>query len=334
MNRPSLPVASFPASATARVATKTDRSPSMRAAERVARPPGRARILQPLSDVLRAVALGALLLIGAASVAKPVHAAETAVNIAGLQVTVWANPARAGARQPVIVFSHGFHGCSTQSRFIMEAFADAGYIVFAPNHADATCNGISQWSDPPELTFSDPEAWTDATYRDRHDDMVKLLGALPTDPRYAAHIDLTRLGLCGHSLGGYTVMGLGGAWASWKIPGVKAVLALSPYSQPFIVHQTLTGMTVPVMYQGGTRDPGTTPSVEKAGGAYDQSLPPKIFVEFSGATHFAWTNIGVIAHASITTYGVAFMDHYVVGAPANPVLTRSLPDVAEMKFQL
>jgi hypothetical protein len=24
---------------------------------------------------------------------------------------------------PVIVFSHGFHGCATQSRFLMEAFA-------------------------------------------------------------------------------------------------------------------------------------------------------------------------------------------------------------------
>ena len=44
-----------------------------------------------------------------------------------------------------LVFSHGFHGCATQSTFLMQAFADAGYIVFAPNHRDATCNGGSAY---------------------------------------------------------------------------------------------------------------------------------------------------------------------------------------------
>ena len=94
--------------------------------------------------------------------------------------------------------------------------------MFAPNHADATCDGNAQWSDPSEVAFKDPASWNDTTYIDRHDDVVRLLGALATDPRYAGHVDLSRVGLVGHSLGGYTVMALGGAWASWKIPGVAA----------------------------------------------------------------------------------------------------------------
>jgi hypothetical protein len=45
-------------------------------------------------------------------------------------------------------------------------------------------------------------------------------------------VDLGRLGYIGHSLGGDTVVGLAGGWSSWKTPGVKAVLALSPYTEP------------------------------------------------------------------------------------------------------
>jgi hypothetical protein len=44
------------------------------------------------------------------------QAAEQTVTIAGLKVTVWSQPAAADFKQPVIIFSHGFHGCATQSR--------------------------------------------------------------------------------------------------------------------------------------------------------------------------------------------------------------------------
>ena len=69
------------------------------------------------------------------------QAAEQSVKLAGMDVTVWSQEMDKGIKQPVIIFSHGFHGCATQSRFLMEAFASAGYIIFAPNHRDATC----QW---------------------------------------------------------------------------------------------------------------------------------------------------------------------------------------------
>jgi len=46
------------------------------------------------------------------------------VELAGRAVTVWL-PTES-TRAPVLIFSHGFHGCATQSVFLMEAFADAG----------------------------------------------------------------------------------------------------------------------------------------------------------------------------------------------------------------
>ena len=69
-------------------------------------------------------------------------------------------------------------------------------------------------------------------------------------------------------------VGLAGGWASWKTPGVKAVLALSPYTQPYLVHETLGGLAAPVMYQGGTGDFGITPSLRREGGVYDASPSP------------------------------------------------------------
>ena len=71
-------------------------------------------------------------------------------------------------------------------------------------------------------------------------------------------MDWDHFGLVVHSLGGYTVLALGGGWKSWKLSGVKAVLALSPYSAPFTVSHTLGDIHIPVMYQGGTLDAGIT----------------------------------------------------------------------------
>ena len=275
--------------------------------------------------------LCAALILLTTSFAGPVAAEET-LSIAGLRVAAWSPPPGVG-KAPVIIFSHGFHGCATQSRFLMEALAKAGYLVFAPNHRDATCDGGSAtWRDKSEAPFTRVDVWSDAVFRDRADDIRRLLAALKTDERWGARGDWDRLGLAGHSLGGYTVLGLAGAWPSWRLDGVKAVLALSPYDQPFIAQKTLGGLAAPVMYQGGTRDLGITPSVRKPGGGYDQSPAPKYFVEFEGAGHIAWANVPSAAHAGIVAYAQAFLDHYLKGTPANAALTRKSSDVAELRY--
>ena len=107
---------------------------------------------------------------------------------------------------------------------------------------------------------------TRTAFADRADDIGNLIAAIKTDERFRDLVDWEHFGLAGHSLGGYTVLGLGGAWPSWKLPGIKAILALSPYVQPFVQHKTLTDLSAPVMYQGGTLDFGITPSLAKITG--------------------------------------------------------------------
>jgi predicted dienelactone hydrolase len=266
--------------------------------------------------------------------AAAAHAAAPpqAVELDGRAVTAWLPTEQ--SRAPVLIFSHGFHGCATQSAFLMEAFADAGFVVFAPNHRDATCNGGSaHWIERPEQPFQKPDVWSDADYRDRADDITAVVAALKTDARFAARVDLDRLGLVGHSLGGYTVLGLSGAWPSWTLPGVKAVLALSPYTNPYLAKGTLGGVVAPVMYQGGTRDFGITPSIAKAGGAYERSPAPKYFVEFDGAGHFAWTDLRDRDHAAIVAYSLAFVNHYVRSEPYYGQLTEQRPEVTTLRFE-
>lgn len=261
------------------------------------------------------------------------QAREEVLDLAGLQVTMWSQEQAADARQPVLVFSHGFHGCDTQSRFLMEAFAAAGYLVFAPNHRDATCHGgKSNWLQAPALPFWRPDLWSDSTYRSRADDLRRVIDALHDDVRFGGRADWSRLGLVGHSLGGYTVLGLGGAWPGWKIPGVKAVLALAPYSHPFVLQRTLPGLSAPVMYQCGVDDALITAAVSQPLGSYEQSPAPKYYVELAHAGHLVWTNTDPTDRQAILAYSLAFMNHYVKGEPAQPLLTRAAPGAAQLRY--
>ncbi|HVZ15700.1 MAG TPA: hypothetical protein VG897_01175, partial [Terriglobales bacterium] len=167
--------------------------------------------------------------------------------------------------------------------------------------------------------FQDPKIWSDATYRDRYKDIEAVLNeALRGKSFQGLTIDRSRIGLAGHSLGGYTVLGLAGGWRSWKDPRIKAVLALSPYCTPYLDHGSLA-FGVPVMFQGGTRDFGITPFVRRVDGAFDRTSAPKYYVELDGAGHFAWTNLNAKYQETIDTYSVAFFDRYLKALTPNPL---------------
>jgi len=253
------------------------------------------------------------------------------LTIEGREVAAWLPTSLDGA--PVILFSHGFHGCATQSTFLMTRLQRAGYAVFAPQHADAACLDPKKAMERPTVPFRMVERWNDTTYADRRDDMKALLDALPKDERFAG-LDWTKIGLAGHSLGGYTVMGLGGGWKSWKDARVDAVLALSPYAAPYIQKRTLQGMAAPIMYQGGTNDPGITPSIGKGGGAYAQTPAPKFYVEFQDAHHYAWSDrTDDPDHEAIADYSVAFFDHVLKGKPVPISWGKPDPNIADWRAE-
>jgi predicted dienelactone hydrolase len=237
-------------------------------------------------------------------------------ELAGLKVSYWLPAQCPSGQSPLIIFSHGFGGKSTQSKALAYALSQAGYLVVAPDHGDArTAIQGKEQNRGPEVPFKDAPSWSDKTYMDRGKDIAALINALQQNPRWSCRIDWDKVALAGHSLGGYTVLGLAGAWSQWPAPKIKAVLALSPYCAPYLIDNRLAGIKVPVMYQGGNRDFTITPQLEGPIGAFSKTPAPAYLVEFDQVGHLGWTNChqkqehrDLIKH-----YAIAFFDRYVKG---------------------
>lgn len=239
-------------------------------------------------------------------------------------------PPAACPRVPLVLFSHGWGGCALQSTFVTEELARHGYVVAAPDHADAGCAiGSSEMNFGNlriDRSFLEPETWDDRSEIGRLRDLRAVIALVAGDAQLARIADTTRVGAVGHSLGGYAVLGMAGAWPAWKTPQVKAVVAFSPYVLPFVARGTLAQIAVPVMYQGAEMDWMLTPSLEGPRGAFAATPPPRYYVRLAGGTHFEWTNLtcadtsGVAAclekrsnAAAIDRYAIEFLDRYLKG---------------------
>jgi predicted dienelactone hydrolase len=253
-------------------------------------------------------------------------------------------------RAPLVLFSHGWGGCALQSSFLTEELARHGYVVAAPDHADAVCaidgDELNLGNLRIDRSFLDPGRWTDRSEIGRLHDLQAVIRRVAADPQLARVTDTSRIGAVGHSLGGYAVLGMAGGWPAWKTPQVKAVLALSPYVAPFIAHGTLARLQVPVMYQGAVLDWGITPSLEGPTGAYALTAPPRYFVKLNGGTHFEWTNLVCSGQPDaaaclkarpnahlITRYGIEFLDLYLKDQPGT-ALTSQGSGLNAYRFEL
>jgi predicted dienelactone hydrolase len=270
-------------------------------------------------------------------------------NFSGLLAKGATAASACGGPVPLVVFSHGDLGCALQSVSFTEELARNGYVVAAPDHADAAlCHtlppprGTKPGPPPDQPKILDPDSWNDASRKDRRADIESIIDELvKNDDEFRRVIDPTKIGLAGHSLGGYTVVGIAGGWPSWLDPRVGAVLAMSPYVMPFQVKETLGNVRVPLMYQGGTLDVGITPFLIGPKGAYAASNPPAYFVELRGAGHLAWANCGdehttetclrrMTNARLIAEYGIAFFNRYLKGLE-EPILARKDPQLAEFR---
>lgn len=251
----------------------------------------------------------------------------------------------ASGRHPLLVFSHGFMGASDQTIFLMEACARAGYIVASANHADASTGPRGRKVEMPK--FLDAKNWTDANHRDRQEDISALINKLlewdrtPTSP-WHERIDVNTIGGIGHSLGGYTLLGMAGGWPTWVDRRIKAMVLLSPFAQPFDSTGNLRNVQVPILMQGGTLDFGITPFLPSI---YRQLGGPKTYLELKNETHFGWTNL--ISLGKTTTeaaangngelmvrYSIAHFDHHLRGLDRRPTLTTGDPKLHRFQSHL
>jgi len=228
---------------------------------------------------------------------------------------------------PVILFSHGFGGCSIQSVFITENLARHGYIVAAPDHKDASCTVNGEFNFrfmTPEVSFFEPQKWTDKTFVNRKNDIDSTISWILTNSEFSKKADSSRIGVMGHSLGGYTVFGLSGGWDSWYNKKIKCILLYSPYLTPFMVQKRADKLSIPIMFQGAEFDLVLTPQMRQKDGLFDAAQKPKYYIELKGGNHFEWSNLICTGKKNVSDcisdrknavlinlYTLAFFDKYL-----------------------
>lgn len=125
---------------------------------------------------------------------------------------------------PLVIFSHGNSGLRHQSTFLTTHLASWGFVVAAPDHTGNTFFEMIQIRSEAERQRVHFEA-----RHNRPADLSAVVArAVSGDPRWAA-VDPARIGVAGHSYGG---------WTALKLPGrdtrVRAVCGLAPASEPFV----------------------------------------------------------------------------------------------------
>lgn len=250
-------------------------------------------------------------------------------KLAGMKVATWL-PEESAYPAPLILFSHGYHGINVQCAFAKKMLAQNGYIVLAPNHNDAIGAPGSLAIHP---IFARTRDWNENTFKNSADDLKNLLVYLKAAPEWRDKIDWDKIGICGTSLGGYTVLGLAGAWTEQKLPEAKCVLAQVPFTKPLIEKDLLARIDIPVMYQGGGLD-FLTPEIRRKGGAYESTPSPAYYVEFKRATHLFWSllNLSKKRRNEMCYYNLAFFDKYLKSID-NGRLLRQTANATQLKVK-
>jgi len=213
------------------------------------------------------------------------------------------------APYPLVMFSHGFQGIGIQSFTLCEHLASQGFIVAAPNHEGNTIFDDSSDEEVAQIV------------RERPVDIVFTMGEMRGHADFASAIDPERIGIAGHSFGGYTTLVLAGAegdadtakahclasggegvfcpyvdfWQSGDVlvrPAgaevFKAALSLAPGGYGAFGDAGLSKVDMPLMIMGGDLDDMTGDEVLPI---YDALPVPKHKVIIEGAGHMSFTDI-------------------------------------------
>jgi predicted dienelactone hydrolase len=257
-----------------------------------------------------------------------------------------AKPDTGGGPYPLIIYSHGYSGCSIASAYLCEALAAAGFVVAAPDHSDdlKVCSLSPGFQRKPfvalKILFSAVKLGdrlaqgkydlTEFRYRfNQIEAAIDRLAAEDRDPRSPLFnlIDSTHIGAVGHSLGAFSVTVAAGAGdVGIELP-IDAVVAMSgPGGDAFTCAQ-MGRIKIPAMLMYGTEEADRQRKGEGILAQYRCLAGPKFLMALVGGDHLSFSE-GIfsdsspggrlkheadVRHDLISRYVVAFFTLYLTG---------------------
>jgi predicted dienelactone hydrolase len=191
---------------------------------------------------------------------------------------------------PLVIYSHGSGGIRYVSSFLTERLASQGFVVAAADHTGNTAtDGILGTSVTPAQ--NEINRTGDISF-----EIDSLLAkSAGTGNFLSGAIDAKRIGITGHSYGGYTsfasVGGMTNSLGSSKPDSrIKAVVALSPYTRG-MTDAELAADKVPTLILVGTKDTTTPLATDSARPFSLVTGRPLELVELVNAGHQSFTDV-------------------------------------------
>ncbi|MEB3309178.1 MAG: alpha/beta hydrolase [Snowella sp.] len=225
-------------------------------------------------------------------------------------------------RIPVIVFSHGLASRPEDYRTGLERLASYGFLIAAPQHPGSD----SIWAKE-TLAGYHKDAFDLDEFINRPKDISFILDELErrNATEFQNRLDLQKVGIGGHSFGGYTALAIAGAEIDFdhlqqdcdrlysglnialllecqalKLPRknynfrdnrVQAVFAANPVNRGIFGQKGLAKIAIPTLLGSGSYDPATPPALEQASSFTWLTTPQKYWAMVEGQAHVNFSEL-------------------------------------------